>query len=157
MRLLSCRDRLVIYCKPGHTFALGSFFFEVQIYSTSLVWFPLLSHIPPHTLSHSHARAHATFLLPRCSRWRRVTSLRPCFRSWAFSLFFPWAPADICDDCCTTLPSVHNLTAVYAVIKAEDPFHVTMGAVDCSDSYQFTDAASQLSLDVPMIENCAFL
>jgi len=81
----------------------------------------------------------------------------------------------ICDDCCQSFEMTSLQSQVYQLIKDLDPYHVTIGAVNCGDGWQFTDAAPsflasesnllteklpeakqpalQLSLDVVMHEN----
>ena len=83
--------------------------------------------------------------------------------------------ADICDDCCSNAHDISLQAQVYQIIKDIDPFHVTIGAVNCGNSWMFTDQtpswlaseqsdgtptlpvatqpALQLSLDVVMQEN----
>lgn len=82
----------------------------------------------------------------------------------------------ICDDCCSPQSDISLQSQVYQLIKDLDPYHVTIGAVDCGNSWMFTDTAPswldpqknivsmrnipeatqpklQLSLDVVMQEN----
>ena len=81
----------------------------------------------------------------------------------------------ICDDCCSNNADVSLQAQVYQLLKNIDPYHVTIGAVNCGNSFMFTDQtpswlvseqndhvrilpeakqpALQLSLDVVMQEN----
>ena len=80
----------------------------------------------------------------------------------------------ICDDCCGASVDMSLQAQAYTLLKELDPYHVTMGAVNCGTSWQFTDTAPsylqaasstapmlaqavqpqlQLSLDVVMHEN----
>ena len=84
----------------------------------------------------------------------------------------------ICDDCCSNTPNISLQSQVYQLIKDLDPYHVTIGAVNCGNSWMFTDQTPswltpetnvlsmrnipeatqpnlQLSLDVIMQENYA--
>jgi hypothetical protein len=83
----------------------------------------------------------------------------------------------ICDDCCSDTPDISLQAQVYQLIKDLDPYHVTIGAVNCGNSWMFTDSTPswltpgqaltsssiaqatqpqlQLSLDVVMQENYA--
>ena len=83
---------------------------------------------------------------------------------------------EICDDCCSTTPDISLQSQIYQLIKNLDPYHVTIGAVNCGNSWMFTDTTPswltpgadilslrnlpeavqpnlQLSLDVVMQEN----
>ena len=83
---------------------------------------------------------------------------------------------EICDDCCSTTPFTSIQSQVYQLIKNIDPYHVTIGAVNCGDGWPFSDTSPswltpdegilsmrnipeavqpnlQLSLDVIMQEN----
>ena len=81
----------------------------------------------------------------------------------------------ICGDCCSDTPDISLQAQVYQLIKDMDPYHVTIGAANCGNSWMFTDTAPswltpkqdlsansiaqatqpqlQLSLDVVMQEN----
>ncbi|KAH8043400.1 ATPase [Aureococcus anophagefferens] len=81
----------------------------------------------------------------------------------------------VCDDCCSNNHDVSLQAQVYAVMKDVDPYHPTIGASDCGNTWMFTDQAPswlkseqddgdrvlpvatqpalQLSLDVVMQEN----
>jgi hypothetical protein len=81
----------------------------------------------------------------------------------------------ICDDCCSNNVNISLQSQVYQLLKNIDPYHVTIGAVNCGNSWMFTDQtpswlapeqddharslpearqpALQLSLDVVMQEN----
>ena len=86
----------------------------------------------------------------------------------------------ICDDCCSNNANVSLQSQVYQLLKTLDPYHVTIGAVNCGNSWMFTDQTPsflppeggdqilsmptipeqtqprlQLSLDVIMQENYA--
>ena len=84
----------------------------------------------------------------------------------------------ICDDCCKSDTGTAFQAQAYNYIKKHDPYHVVIGASDCSDNYIFSDISAtkpvveptaklsdavigfgqqphtQLSLDYVMIENC---
>ena len=47
----------------------------------------------------------------------------------------------ICDDCCSPQSDISLQSQVYQLIKDVDPYHVTIGAVDCGNSWMFTDTA----------------
>jgi hypothetical protein len=82
----------------------------------------------------------------------------------------------VCDDCCGSAVDMSLQAQAYTLLKQLDPYHITYGAVNCGDSWQFTDTAPsylhstrgttsaptipqatqpqlQLSLDVVMHEN----
>jgi len=81
----------------------------------------------------------------------------------------------ICDDCCSNRANISLQSQVYQLLKNLDPYHVTIGAVNCGNSWMFTDETPsflapasqdnvrtlpeavqpklQLSLDVIMQEN----
>ena len=81
----------------------------------------------------------------------------------------------ICDDCCKSHAFISVLAKGYAALKAIDPYHPTFGSVNCDSPWLFSDnpsflpadpaaaagpiltpgaqPASQLSLDVPLLEN----
>lgn len=81
----------------------------------------------------------------------------------------------ICDDCCSNARNISLQAQAYTLLKDLDPYHVTIGAVNCGNSWMFTDSAPsvlpsqtsitqralpqaqqpalQLSLDVVMQEN----
>ena len=47
---------------------------------------------------------------------------------------------DICDDCCRTDEGTAFQAQAYNFIKDLDPYHVTVGASDCLDSWVFFDS-----------------
>jgi hypothetical protein len=58
----------------------------------------------------------------------------------------------VCNDCCGNPASPHT----YRDLKYLDPYHLTFGAVNCPDIWQYSDGeigSASLSLDVPLIEN----
>eukprot|EP01043_Picozoa_sp_COSAG02_P032908 COSAG02_NODE_2218_length_9474_cov_25.098453_3_plen_571_part_00 len=69
----------------------------------------------------------------------------------------------ICDDCTGMLnrdkPNLSNwytcaeLSRMYESLRDLDPHHVTIGAVQSSDLWSFSDGTGALSIDVSMIEN----
>eukprot|EP01051_Picozoa_sp_SAG22_P015736 SAG22_NODE_2102_length_3010_cov_2.033322_2_plen_803_part_00 len=80
----------------------------------------------------------------------------------------------ICDDCCGRSSDGSLQAQAYTLLKALDPYHATIGAMDCGDLWSFSDVdsylnataklsepalpigqqpATQLSLDVLMYEN----
>ena len=71
----------------------------------------------------------------------------------------------ICDDCtgmsARAAPSLNltnwdtctGLARVYAALRELDPVHVTIGAVQSTDMWSFSDGPGALSIDVSMIEN----
>lgn len=81
----------------------------------------------------------------------------------------------VCDDCCSNNADISLQAQVYAILRDVDPYHVTIGAVNCGNTWMFTDAAPswlaadqddaattigegtqpalQLSLDVVLQEN----
>ena len=86
---------------------------------------------------------------------------------------------DVCDDCCSSggngIGPNSFLSQIYNVIADLDPYHPTIGALNCGDTWRFTDVSSyipsganlseptipfgvqpmtQLSLDIVMVENC---
>ena len=87
---------------------------------------------------------------------------------------------EICDDCCSTISDISKQAQVYQLIKNLDPYHVTVGAANCGDSWMFSDVTPswltpeknilsmqnipeaiqpnlQLSLDVIMQENYNYM
>lgn len=48
-----------------------------------------------------------------------------------------------------------GLANLYTALRELDPHHVTIGAVQSSDLWSFSDGPGALSIDVSMIENCA--
>ena len=68
----------------------------------------------------------------------------------------------LCDDCCESMEfNTVLMWQAYRDIKFLDPYHVTIGAVDCGDTWMYSDGemgpgasdTGRLSLDLPMIEN----
>eukprot|EP01052_Picozoa_sp_SAG31_P010684 SAG31_NODE_592_length_13726_cov_7.188082_4_plen_460_part_00 len=68
----------------------------------------------------------------------------------------------LCDDCCESMEfNTVLMRQAYIDIKFLDPYHVTIGAIDCGDTWMYSDGemspgatdTGRLSLDVPMIEN----
>jgi len=81
----------------------------------------------------------------------------------------------ICDDCCTNAHDISLQSQLYILLKNLDPYHITIGATNCGDTWMYTDAAPsylppesnindrvlpemrqpalQLSLDIVMQEN----
>ena len=77
------------------------------------------------------------------------------------------------DDCCN---GISNQAEIYSWIKDLDPYHATVGAVNCNMGFMFKDYPSedrptvdrnevwmgpgqphlQLSLDIVMHENCTY-
>jgi hypothetical protein len=55
------------------------------------------------------------------------------------------------DDCCAGWEYLQELAAVYRMMKAIDPYHLTAGALECGEMHAFQEP--QLSLDAPMREN----
>ena len=47
----------------------------------------------------------------------------------------------ICDDCCGARPSAQAL--VYTFLRDIDPYHVTIGAVNCQAGFMFRDYPSE--------------
>jgi hypothetical protein len=47
-----------------------------------------------------------------------------------------------------------GLANLYTALREFDPHHVTIGAVQSSDLWSFSDGPGALSIDVSMIENC---
>lgn len=45
------------------------------------------------------------------------------------------------------------LAQAYQLLKRTDPFHITVGAVQTSDLWSFSDSTGLLSVDVPLVEN----
>merc|ERR1719272_1058277 len=43
----------------------------------------------------------------------------------------------ICDDCCSNNANVSLQSQVYQLLKTLDPYHVTIGAVNCGNSWMF--------------------
>ena len=70
-----------------------------------------------------------------------------------------WCRYYICDDCTgmagranhslTNWDSSILLAEAYQLVKATDPFHITVGAVQTSDLWSFSDSTGALSIDVP--------
>jgi hypothetical protein len=68
----------------------------------------------------------------------------------------------LCDDCCESMEfNTVLMRQAYLDVKFLDPYHVTIGAIDCGDTWMFSDGemgpgvsdTGRLSLDLPMIEN----
>ena len=48
------------------------------------------------------------------------------------------------DDCCTDWHSTSMQAQVYSIIKDLDPYHATIGASDCANSWMFRDVATMI-------------
>jgi hypothetical protein len=69
----------------------------------------------------------------------------------------------ICDDCSgaagrsnatySSWDSNLLLAEAYRVLRTIDPFHITVGAMETSDLWSFSDSTGALSVDVPLVEN----
>eukprot|EP00948_MAST-09A_sp_MAST-9A-sp1_P003502 g3502.t1 len=62
----------------------------------------------------------------------------------------------ICDDCCSNQHDISLQSQVYQLIKAHDPYHLTIGAVNCGNGWMFTDQtpsflAPETNTSVPLI------
>jgi hypothetical protein len=55
----------------------------------------------------------------------------------------------ICDDCCSTQIDVSMQAQAYNIIKNIDPYHATVGAVNCEDTWTFSDVPSYLDSEIP--------
>ena len=91
------------------------------------------------------------------------------------SIFSPSIVLSACSDCCGHQSTISQQAQVYSILKDLDPFHPTIGAVNCDNSWLFRDVPSyekpttdrsstwlsrgqpqlQLSLDLVMQENYA--
>ena len=100
------------------------------------------------TLVRNHPALLGYLLREYTSQIKFFNSLAPDLHSRSDHSMFCGRRYYICDDCCGSHRDVSMQAQVYSVIKDLDPYHATIGAANCGNSFLFRDIPSLLPATV---------